>query len=146
MSRRRERFASALRTVVANLVQTQLTDPRLRGLLTVTRVEVSPDLRLARVYVTVLGDEVEQKASLVALRHAAGHLQSLLKKHLEFRVCPILDFRLDQELKESLETMALLDKVSSELAEKDAQAGQNTDADNCQTAEDPSVTDTGKTE
>lgn len=146
MSRRRERFASALRTVVANLVQTQLTDPRLRGLLTVTRVEVSPDLRLARVYVTVLGDEGEQKSSLVALRHAAGHLQSLLKKHLEFRVCPILDFRLDQELKESLETMALLDKVSSELAEKDAQAEQNTDTQNPKTDEDQSVTDTEKTE
>ena len=146
MSRRRERFASALRTVVANLVQTQLTDPRLRGLLTVTRVEVSPDLRLARVYVTVLGDEGEQKSSLVALRHAAGHLQSLLKKHLEFRVCPILDFRLDRELKESLETMALLDKVSSELAEKDAQAGQNTDAQNYKTDEERSVTDTEKAE
>ena len=121
MSRRRERFASALRTVVANLVQTELNDPRLRGLLTVTRVEVSPDLRLAKVYVSVLGNEGEQKSTLAALRHGAGHLQSLLKKHLEFRVCPILDFRIDEQLKESLATMALIDKVSSELAEKDAQ-------------------------
>ena len=121
MSRRRERFASALRSVVANLVQTELNDPRLRGLLTVTRVEVSPDLRLAKVYVSVLGNEGEQKSTLAALRHGAGHLQSLLKKHLEFRVCPILDFRIDEQLKESLATMALIDKVSLELAEKDAQ-------------------------
>ena len=122
MSRRRERFASALRTVVANLLQTELNDPRVRGLLTVTRVEVSPDLRLAKVYVSVLGEEGEQRSTLAALCHGAGHLQSLLKKHLEFRVCPILDFRIDEELKESLATMALLDEVSSELAEKDAQA------------------------
>ena len=121
MSRRRERFASALRTVVANLVQTELNDPRLRGLLTVTRVEVSPDLRLAKVYVSVLGNEGERKSTLAALRHGAGHLQSLLKKYLEFRVCPILDFRIDEQLKESLATMALIDKVSLELAEKDAQ-------------------------
>ena len=125
MSRRRERFASALRAVVANLVQTELNDPRLRGILTVTRVEVSPDLRLAKVYVSVLGNEGEQKSTLAALRHGAGHLQGLLKKHLEFRVCPILDFRIDEHLKESLATMALIDKVSSELAEKDARAKEN---------------------
>ena len=51
-----------------------------------------------------------------------AHLQSLLKKHLEFRLCPILDFRLDEQLKESLATMALIDKVSSELAAKDNDA------------------------
>lgn len=127
MSRRRERFASTLRSVVANLVQTELSDPRLRGLLTVTRVEVSPDLRLAKVYFSVLGDEGEQKSTLAALRHGAGHLQSLLKKHLEFRVCPILDFRIDEHLKDNLATMALIDKVSSELAQKDAQARESAD-------------------
>ena len=127
MSRRRERFTSALRSVVANLVQTELNDPRIRGLLTVTRVEVSPDLRLAKVYVSVLGNQGEANSTLAALRHGAGHLQSLLKKHLEFRICPILDFRLDEDLKESLATMRLLDEVSCELAAKDAAAKENTD-------------------
>ncbi len=125
MSYRRERFASALRNVVAKLMRTELSDPRIRGLVSVTRVEVSPDLRLAKVYVSVLGKKGEQQSSLAGLRHSAGHLQSLLKKHLEFRVCPKLDFRLDEELKESLATMALIDKVSSELAAKDAQAGKD---------------------
>ena len=131
MSRRRERFASALKIVVANLLQTELNDPRIRGLITVTRVSVSPDLRLAKVYVSILGDDGVQTSSLKGLRHAAGHLQSLLKKHLEFRVCPVLDFRLDEELKESLQTMALLDKVSAELAEKDSRteaAAEDADA------------------
>ena len=127
MSRRREKFTSALRNVVANLVQTQLSDPRIRGLVTVTRLEVSADLRLAKVYVSILGNPGEQKSSLQGLRHSAGHLQSLLKKHLEFRLCPILDFRLDSELKESLATMALIDKVSLELAQKDVLAQKNQD-------------------
>ncbi len=127
MPHRRERFASALRSVVAKLIQTELSDPRIRGLVSVTRVEVSPDLHLAKVYVSVMGNEGEQKSSVAGLRHGAGHLQSLLKKHLEFRVCPKLDFRLDEELKESLATMALLDKVSMELAAKDAQAAENSD-------------------
>ncbi len=127
MSHRRARFASALRNVVAKLIRTELSDPRIRGLVSVSRVEVSPDLRLAKVYVSVLGKEGEQKSSLAGLRHGAGHLQSLLKKHLEFRVCPRLDFRLDEELKESLATMALIDKVSSELAAKDAEAKKDSD-------------------
>ena len=127
MSHRKARFASALRNVVAKLIRTELSDPRIRGLVTVTRVEVSPDLHLAKVYVSVLGKEGEQKSSLAGLRHGAGHLQSLLKKHLEFRVCPRLDFRLDEELKESLATMALIDKVSSELAAKDAEAKKDSD-------------------
>ncbi len=127
MSYRRERFASALRNVVAGLIRTELSDPRIRGLVSVSRVEVSPDLRLAKVYISVLGTNGEQKSSLEGLRHGAGHLQSLLKKHLEFRVCPKLDFRLDEELKESLATMALIDKVSLELAAKDAEAAKASD-------------------
>ena len=127
MSRRRERFASVLRTVVANLVQTELNDPRMRGLLTVTRVEVSPDLRFAKIYVSVLGNKGEQKSTLNALRNGAGHLQSLLKNHLDFRVCPILDFRIDEHLKDNLDIMDLIDKVSSELAEKDALAKEIAD-------------------
>lgn len=123
MSRRRERFANALKTVVAKLIQTDLSDPRIRGLVTVTRVSISPDLRLAKVYVSVLGDEGMAKSTLSGLRHGAGHLQSLLKKYLEFRTCPILDFQLDEELKESLATMALLDKVKAELAAKDSGSG-----------------------
>lgn len=138
MPHRRERFASALRNVVANLIQTDLSDPRIRGLISVTRVEVSPDLHLARVFVSVMGNEGEQKSSLAGLRHSAGHLQSQLKKHLEFRVCPKLDFRLDEELKESLATMALLDKVSKELAAKDTQAEANAD-EQAETGQDDSA-------
>ncbi len=138
MSRRRERFASALKTVVANLIQTDLNDPRIRGLITVTRVNISPDLRLAKVYVSVLGDEGVAKSTLSGLQHSAGHLQSLLKKYLEFRTCPILDFRLDEELKKSLATMALLDKVSAELAAKDSGVGVTAEGGRTSDAEQPS--------
>ena len=145
MSYRRERFVSALRNVVAMLIRTELSDPRIRGLVTVTRVEVSPDLRLAKVYVSVLGDKGEQKSSLVGLRNGAGHLQGLLKEHMEFRVCPKLDFRLDEELKESLATMALIDKVSLELAAKDAEAKKNAD-ESSELGEGESVTNENEAE
>lgn len=121
MSYKRERFASNLRHVVAKLIQTELSDPRIRGLISVSRVVVSPDLHLAKVYVSVLGTEGQQQSSLKGLRHSAGHLQSLLKDYLDFRVCPKLDFRLDEELKESMDTLALIDELSLELAAKDDQ-------------------------
>ena len=145
MFHRRARFASALRNVVAKLIPAELSDPRIRGMVTVTRVEVSPDLRLAKVYVSVLGKEGEQKSTLIGLRRGAGHLQSMLKKHLEFRVCPKLDFRLDEELKESLATMALIDKVSSELAAKDAQAKKDPD-EQPEPGQDESATSENKAE
>ncbi len=128
MAHRRERFASTLRNVVAKLMQTELSDPRIRGLVSVSRVDVSPDLRLAKVYISVLGSKGEQRSSLAGLRHSAGHLQSLLKQHLDFRVCPKLDFRLDDELKESMATMALIDELSLELAAKDAEAAKSAEA------------------
>ncbi len=132
MAHRRERFASTLRNVVAKLMQTELSDPRIRGLVSVSRVVVSPDLRLAKIYISVLGSKGEQRSSLTGLRHSAGHLQSLLKKHLEFRVCPKLDFRLDDELKESMATMALIDELSLELAAKDAEAAKSGEANDSQ--------------
>ena len=145
MSHRREKFVSALRSVVANLIRTELSDPRIRGLVTVTRVEVSPDLRFAKVYVSVLGDEGEQRSSLAGLRHGAGHLQSLLSEHMEFRLCPKLDCRLDDELKDSLATMALIDKVSLELAAKDAEAKKNAD-ESSEVGEGGSVTNENEAE
>ncbi len=140
MAHRRERFASTLRNVVAKLMQTELSDPRIRGLVSISRVEVSPDLRLAKIYISVLGSKGEQKSSLTGLRHSAGHLQSLLKKHLEFRVCPKLDFRLDDELKESMATMALIDELSLELAAHDAEAAkivEGSDSQNEAAGDDP---------
>lgn len=87
-----------------------LKDPRIRDV-TVIRVEVTPDMRQAKVYVSVMGDEAKQKLSLHGLQNAAGFLQSKINNRIETRYTPRLEFKLDQGVKKSLEISTLLSEV-----------------------------------
>src|SRR4051812_12539386 len=94
-SKRMRRVDVALRHVIGDAVAQDLKDPRV-GFVTVTDVETSPDLRHARVYVSVLGTEDEKDASLEGLRSAHGVLQSRIARELRLRNTPELAFILDQ--------------------------------------------------
>jgi len=94
-------------------VLAELNDPRIRDV-TVTFVEVSPDLRHAKVHVSVMGDEKRQRLSLEGLRSAAGFLQSKLGKRIEARYTPRIEFLLDQGVKKSLEVARILKEVLPE--------------------------------
>ncbi len=91
----------------------ELKDPRVRDV-TVTYVEVSPDLRYAKVHVSVMGDEARQRTSLQGLRSAAGFLQSKLGKRFETRYTPRIEFYLDQGVKKSIEVARILKEVLPE--------------------------------
>src|SRR3990170_1817344 len=106
-SRRVEKAAEAVRGVVSMAILAELKDPRVRDV-TVTHVEVSPDLRHAKVYVSVMGDETRQKLSLRGLQSAAGFLQAKIAERIEIRYTPRLNFLLDQGVKRSLEVAQIL--------------------------------------
>jgi ribosome-binding factor A len=91
----------------------QASDPRLE-LVTVTDVEVTPDLRLAHVYVSVLGEDEEVQQSLAGLRHAAGFLRRELGASVSLRYLPELHFRLDESLERGLRIEQLLDSLEEE--------------------------------
>jgi ribosome-binding factor A len=97
----------------------------------ITRVKVSPDLSIADVYVTIMGSEGQQNASLNALRHSAGLMRSLLNKVLSIRQAPFLKFHIDESLKKEIAVLDLLRKVADENAELDRQraAAQETQSD-----------------
>ena len=97
-TRRTLRVASAIREVVSMAILTDLKDPRVKDV-TVTFVEVSPDLRQARVNVSVMGDETKQQLSLRGLQAAAGYLQAKVNKRVDLRYTPRIEFRLDQGVK-----------------------------------------------
>jgi ribosome-binding factor A len=120
LSRRTERVASLIRTVVAEAIQNRLSDPRIAPLTSVTRIEVSADLSLARVYVSVLADQAGQKLCLRALRHAAGRLRSFLAEAVTLRQVPRLDFHLDDSVRRSIETVETLDRIMTEMGERPA--------------------------
>ncbi len=114
MSRRVERVGSLIRTILAEAIQTRLNDPRIPPVTSITRVEVSADLSVARVFVSVLAPEPQQELCLRALCSSAGHLRWLLGRELTLRKTPALDFRLDQSLKRAFETCQLIDRLALE--------------------------------
>lgn len=88
----------------------ELQDPRVQGV-TVTYVEVSADLRHAKVHVSVMGDETHQKLCLRGLQSAAGFLQAKIAERIEIRYTPKLSFLLDQGVKQSIAVAQILQEV-----------------------------------
>lgn len=100
-------------------ILTELKDPRIRDV-TVTYVEMTSDLRIARVHVSVMGDEAKQHLSLRGLQSAAGFLQSKVAKRVETRYTPKIEFFLDQGVKRSIEVARILSEVLPRPAEPQA--------------------------
>lgn len=109
-SRRIAKVAEAVREQVSTSILFELKDPRVKYV-TVTGVEVSPDLRSAKVHVSVMGDEKTQRLTLRGLESARGFLQARLAERVQLRYTPILHFHLDQGVKRSIETSRLLREV-----------------------------------
>jgi ribosome-binding factor A len=109
-SRRAQKVAEAIREVVSMAILTELKDPRVKDV-TVTFVEVSSDLRHAKVHVSVMGDETRQQLSLRGLQSAAGFLQAKIARQVEMRYTPRLNFLLDQGVKRSIEIAQILREV-----------------------------------
>lgn len=113
MSRRTERIESLIQAVLGELVLKKLKDPRI-GFVTITRVKITPDLKEARVYYSVLGKEKEKREAGLALEHAAGFLQHEIAAALKLRFTPKLAFDLDESLEESMR----IEQILRELHEK----------------------------
>ncbi len=109
-SHRPLRIAEAIREVVSSAILFEVSDPRVKGV-TVLRVEVSPDLRNATVFVTLMGTPAEQKLSLRGLQHAGGFLQARVAARLQTRTTPHLGFKLDEGVKKSVEISRLIDEA-----------------------------------
>ena len=118
VSRRLLKVAQAIREVVSTAIVMDLQDPRIENA-TVTYVEVSGDLRRARVHVSVMGDEKQQRRCLHGLQHAAGFLQRKIAQRIDTRYTPKLEFTLDEGVQHSLEIQQLLGEL---LPDEDEQA------------------------
>ncbi len=108
-SARMRRVDEAVREVLSDGIATQLHDPRV-GFVTVTDVRTSSDLRHARVYVSVLGDESARKASLEGLRSAHGFLQGLIATELKLKHTPSLQFFYDHSVDRGMRISQMLDE------------------------------------
>ena len=112
-SRRAERVGEAMREVIAELLVREIKDPRI-GMVTLTTVEVSPDLRHARVYFSCLGEAAVRQRTQAGLQSAAGFMKGQVAKRLRLRYAPEITFVPDPSLEHADHIAKLLKKVTPE--------------------------------
>ncbi|MEQ9454025.1 MAG: 30S ribosome-binding factor RbfA [Phycisphaeraceae bacterium] len=107
MSHRLAQVASLLRRSVSEVLQRGLADPRISGLTSITRIEVTPDMSQAFIYISVLPEE-HGATSVAGLNHAARHIHDLVRQKVTLKHVPKLIFRLDEMLKKQAEVLAAI--------------------------------------
>lgn len=111
-------MAEAIRQEISKIVLYELNDPRI-AFLTVTNVEASPDLKTAKVLISILGDKTPQKTVLKGLEHAKGYIQREVATRLKLRHTPIITFCLDESLKKGLRVLELIDEITKTSGEEE---------------------------
>jgi len=126
MSRRLEKISRTIRDVVSDVIQNQLSDPRISGMISITRVDLAADLSMAKIYLSIIGtDRKRQQLSCKAISNASGFIRTRLASVLTTRTCPALDFHLDDSLKKGFEITQLLDKLAAERNDKSQDDDEN---------------------
>jgi ribosome-binding factor A len=115
MSHRQAQIESLLKRTVATVLQRGLSDPRIKGLVSVTHVDTSPDLRNATVFVSVLPEQYES-STIHGLTDATMHIQQQVKKAVALRLVPHLRFKLDRDLKKQAAVFAAIDEAMQRTA------------------------------
>ncbi len=121
-TRRQVQVADEIQQIISYLIQRELKDPRI-GFVTITRVEVTQDLKYARVFVSVMGSDEEQRATMVALNSARGFVRHEVATRMTTRTVPELQFRLDK----GLEYSDRINRLLNELKEAEASESQKTE-------------------
>jgi ribosome-binding factor A len=96
---------------IADIIRSSIKDPRLPGLVSVTAVRVTKDLRYAKVYVSVLANEQEKKDALQALKHAAGFVRHEIGQRIQLHYNPEILFLQDDSIEQGMHISRLIDKT-----------------------------------
>ena len=114
MSRRTDRINEQLREEISMLLSRQIKDPRLNAVISITRVVSSSDLRSARVYISVMGNQETKQTALAGIQSAASFLRRELRDRINMRHTPFLSYELDTSLDEADKLLRLMNKVKPE--------------------------------
>ena len=114
MSRRTERLNEVFRREISKLLEREVNDPRLGNFISVTRVETSPDLRNAKVFVSVLGKESNKLEVIEGFNTASNYLRRKMSENIRLRVIPHLSFYYDESIELGARVLKVLDQVSNE--------------------------------
>ena len=118
MSRRIDRINELLRQEISQLLSRQIKDPRLRGVISITEVTTSSDLRNAKVLLSVMGDQTAKQTALDGIQSAATFLRKELRDRLTLRYTPFLTFALDDTLEEADHLLQIMDRIRVDQTEE----------------------------
>ncbi len=108
---RTDRISEEIKRELSDLIRHQIKDPRLPEFVSITLVRVTKDLRYAKVYVSVLGDEDKKKGALAALTHAAGFIRHEIGQRINLRYTPEFNFKLDDSIEQGMYLSKLIDET-----------------------------------
>ncbi len=114
MIQRTDRLNSLLQEVIAEVIMREIRNPKISSLITIKKVEITKDLHYAKVYVSMLGSDLEKKATLKALKSAAGYISTRAAKKVVMRYFPSLTFHMDDTLEDEIRIQSLLEKIHEE--------------------------------
>ena len=118
--RRQEKMSVEIKRMLSAIIKDHVKDPRIDfTTVSITRVDVPQDISHARVYISVLGDEDKQNATIQVLQKAKGYIRSELAHGLQIRHAPEIEFRLDKSIEQGIRISSLLDSLHQEAEAKD---------------------------
>lgn len=113
------RINGEIQRELSNIIRSEIKDPRIGPMTSVTDVETAPDLKTCKVYISVLGDQEAQKATIQGLRSAEGFVRRMLAKNLNLRNTPELTFVLDESIAYGVAMSKLIDEVTHTRKEEE---------------------------
>lgn len=116
--KRIKRISEEVKRVVSDIISNELKDPRISPMTSLTHVEVTRDLRFAKIYISVLGNEVEKNETIEGLENAKGFIRREIGNRIKLRYVPEPTFSLDNSIEQSIYISKLIDKVNREDEKK----------------------------
>ena len=103
---------------LSNIIRGEIKDPRINPLTSVVAVEVAPDLKTCKAYISVLGDEKSHQDTIKVLKSAEGNIRTMLAKSINLRNTPQITFILDQSIEYGVKMSKMIDDVTKDIADK----------------------------
>lgn len=113
------RINGEVKRELSNIIRGEIKDPRINPMTSVVEVEVAPDLKSAKAYISVLGDEQSQKDTLAGLKSAEGYIRRALAKSINLRNTPEIRFIMDQSIEYGVHMSKLIDDVNAQIGGDD---------------------------
>lgn len=112
--KRSDRLGEIMREEISDILYRHIKDPRINGLCSIVRVDVSDDLRYAKVSVSVMGDENQQKSTLAGLKSAANYIRREISRRIDLRYIPEMTFVLDKSIEYSIHIDQIIKEFKKE--------------------------------